>query len=173
MNGQPIPLLHGGPLRLIVPTWFAMASTKWLTRIHARPTPSDNYFMQTGYRYGDGSPVEQKRVKSLITAPLAGDEVAAGPLTVTGTAWTGAGVIERVDLSDDGGRTWHPARLTTQAQPGGWVLWEGDVVNPTSGERTLRARATDSAGAVQPAAAAPNPGGYGNNSIQEVRYRVA
>ena len=56
MNGQPLPLLHGGPLRLVVPRWYGMASTKWLTHVHARATESDNHFMARGYRYADGSP---------------------------------------------------------------------------------------------------------------------
>jgi len=48
MNGQPLPLLHGGPLRLIVPRWYGMASTKWLTHVHAHATESDNHFMVRG-----------------------------------------------------------------------------------------------------------------------------
>ena len=80
MNGQPLPLLHGGPLRLIVPRWYGMASTKWLTHVHARTAPSDNHFMARGYRYADGSPVDLMRVKSLITAPRDGERVDVGYL---------------------------------------------------------------------------------------------
>ena len=77
MNGQPVPFLHGGPLRLVMPRWFGMASTKWLTHVHARPTESDNHFMVRGYRYADGSAVDLMRVKSLITAPRDGEKVPA------------------------------------------------------------------------------------------------
>ena len=77
MNGQPVPFLHGGPLRLVMPRWFGMASTKWLTHVHARPTESDNHFMVRGYRYADGSAVDLMRVKSLITAPRDGEQVPA------------------------------------------------------------------------------------------------
>ena len=80
MNGQPVPSPHGGPLRLVVPGWYGMASTKWLTHVHARATESDNHFMARGYRYADGSPVDLMRVKSIITAPLDGEQVTAvGP----------------------------------------------------------------------------------------------
>jgi sulfite oxidase len=169
MNGQPVPLLHGGPLRLVVPGWYGMASTKWLTHVHARATPSDNHFMARGYRYADGSPVEAMRVKSIITAPLDGARASVGTLRVTGVAWTGNGTVDRVEISSDGGRTWQQARFTSEAQPGAWRLWEADAAISSAGEHRVRARATDSAGQTQPEQAAPNPAGYGNNSIHEVR----
>ena len=114
MNGQPLPLLHGGPLRLVVPRWYGMASTKWLTHVHARATESDNHFMARGYRYADGSPVDLMRVKSLITAPLDGDQVDVAATRVTGVAWTGTGTVAQVEISSDGGRTWQQARFTSE-----------------------------------------------------------
>jgi DMSO/TMAO reductase YedYZ molybdopterin-dependent catalytic subunit len=172
MNGQPVPLHHGGPLRLIVPGWYGMASTKWLTHVHARATESDNHFMARGYRWPDGSTVSSMRVKSLITAPLAGEQVKGASVRVTGVAWTGAGTVSRVEISTDGGQSWQPARVTTEARPGTWRLWEADVPIRGSGEQRVRARATDSAGNTQPERAAPNPPGYGNNSIHEVRFNA-
>jgi DMSO/TMAO reductase YedYZ molybdopterin-dependent catalytic subunit len=174
MNGGPIPLLHGGPLRLLMPGWFGMASTKWLTRIHARPAVSDNFFMATGYRLGDGSPVERMRVKSLITAPLAGDRVRAGRVRVMGQAWTGlgAGGIRAVDLSLDGGQSWRPARLEGREEPYAWRGWQAEVV-VSAGPQRLLARATDRTGATQPLQAEANPGGFVNNSMHEVRFDAA
>ena len=170
MNGQPLPLLHGGPLRLVVPRWYGMASTKWLTHVHARATESDNHFMARGYRYADGSPVDLMRVKSLITAPQDGERVDVGTARVTGVAWTGAGTVERVEISSDGGHSWHQARFTSESQPGTWRLWEADAAIGSAGEQGVRARATDTAGHTQPEHATSNPGGYGNNSIHEVRF---
>jgi DMSO/TMAO reductase YedYZ molybdopterin-dependent catalytic subunit len=170
MNGRPVPLLHGGPLRLVVPRWYGMASTKWLTHVHARATESDNHFMARGYRYQDGSPVSLMRVKSLITAPLDGERVGVGMMKVTGVAWTGAGAVERVEISGDGGQSWQPAQLTGESRPGAWRLWEANLILKSAGEQRIRARATDSAGNTQPERAAPNPAGYGNNSIHEVRF---
>ncbi len=168
MNGAPLPLLHGGPLRLVVPRWFGMASTKWLTHVHARATESDNHFMARGYRYADGGPVDLMRVKSLFTTPLADAQVAVGTLRVTGIAWTGSGTVSQVEVSSDGGQTWQQARFTSDARQGVWRTWEGDVALRSAGPQRLRARATDTAGGTQPEHAASNPGGYGNNSIQEV-----
>ncbi len=170
MNGEPLPLLHGGPLRLVVPRWYGMASTKWLTHVHARATESDNHFMARGYRYADGSPVELMRVKSLITAPRDGEQVDVGTTRATGVAWTGTGTVAQVEISSDGGRTWQQARVTSEPRPGAWKLWEADVVVQSAGEQRVRARATDTAGHTQPDHASPNPGGYGNNSIHEVRF---
>ena len=170
MNGQPVPFLHGGPLRLVMPRWFGMASTKWLTHVHARPTESDNHFMVRGYRYADGSAVDLMRVKSLITAPRDGEKVPARTARVSGVAWTGSGTIAKVEISSDDGRTWQEARCTSEPRPGAWRLWEADVTFPSAGEQRVRARATDTAGETQPDRATPNPAGYGNNSIQEVRF---
>jgi sulfite oxidase len=172
MNGRPLPLLHGGPLRLVVPRWYGMASTKWLTHIHARATESDNHFMARGYRYADGRAVDLMHVKSLITAPLEGERMDVGTTRVTGTAWTGEGTIQQVEISSDGGRTWQQARFASEPQPGTWRLWEADVVIRSSGEQRVRARATDTAGHTQPEHAVPNPGGYGNNSIHEVLFHA-
>jgi len=169
MNGRPLPLLHGGPLRLVVPRWYGMASTKWLTHVHARATESDNHFMARGYRYADGSAVDLMRVKSLITAPRDGERVAVGTTRITGVAWTGTGSVERVEFSSDGGGTWQPARFTSEPRPGTWRLWEADARIQSAGEHRVHARATDTAGHTQPEQATPNPGGYGNNSIHRVR----
>ena len=167
--GAPLPLLHGGPLRLIVPRWYGMASTKWLTHVHAHATESDNHFMARGYRYADGSAVDVMHVKSLITAPRDGERVTVGTAHVTGVAWTGTGTVERVEVSSDGGTTWQPARFTSEPRPGTWRLWEADAPIPSAGEQHLRVRATDTNGRTQPQHATPNPGGYGNNSIHQVR----
>lgn len=170
MNGEPIPLLHGGPLRLLVPGWYGMASAKWLTHVHARATESDNNFMAKGYRYGDGSPVQRMHVKSLIAQPLEGARVRAGSVRVAGVAWSGSGGIRQVEVSIDGGRSWQAARLTGRDAATAWRTWEADLPVPRSGRYTVRARATDRSGAVQPDVAATSPGGYGNNSIHAVSF---
>jgi DMSO/TMAO reductase YedYZ molybdopterin-dependent catalytic subunit len=173
MNGRPIPLLHGGPLRLIMPGWFGMASTKWLTHVHAMPTESDNFFMAHGYRYADGSGVTVMQPKSVITTPGAEQRVPAGPITIRGQAWSGAGAggIRSVEISVDGGHSWHPARLVGTEQSGAWRGWEAQaILRP--GAALLMARATDRTGHTQPMRATPNPGGFGNNSIHQVPLHV-
>jgi hypothetical protein len=108
------------------------------------------------------------RVKSLITSPGDGDQIATGTTKVTGIAWTGNGTVSQVEISTDAGQTWQPARFTSEAKPGAWRQWEADVPVRSPGDQRLRARATDTAGNVQPEKATSNPGGYGNNAIHEV-----
>lgn len=174
MNGAPIPALHGGPFRLVVPGWFGMASTKWLTQIHARTTESDNHFQVRGYRYGDGSAVTTMRTKSVITSPVRGEPLRAGSVLIEGKAWTSleSGGIRGVEVSVDGGATWRPAELTGDDIAGAWRGWRASVTL-SSGQHMLMACATDKQGNVQPMRAAPNGGGYGNNSIHQVRVNVA
>jgi sulfite oxidase len=156
-----------------VPRWYGMAWTKWLTHVHARAAESDNHFMVRGYRWADGkTPVDLMRVKSIITSPLEGDQVRVGTTRVTGIAWTGNGTVATIGVSSDEGKTWQAGRFTTEARPGTWRLWEADVPLTSAGDARVRARATDTDGQTQPDQAAPNPAGYGNNSIHEVRFHA-
>jgi DMSO/TMAO reductase YedYZ molybdopterin-dependent catalytic subunit len=179
MNGVPLPKRHGAPLRAIVPGWFGMASTKWLTRIRVEAAVSDNHFMAKGYRYAypgvdpaTAEPVETLRVKSLITRPLDGATVKPGMVAVRGYAWAGRAGVKQVEVSSDGGASWREAQLTGEARPGAWRGFETQMDVARPGEMTLLARATDGDGAVQPMAARANAGGYGNNSIQRVSLHV-
>ena len=179
MNGAPLPRLHGAPLRAIVPGWYGMASTKWVTRIRLEEQPSDNHFMVRGYRYNapgedptKAEPVEAMRVKSLITYPLEGARIRPGAITVQGFAWAGLPGVQRVELSIDGGRSWQAAGFAGDSEPLAWRRWTVEVML-AHGARTLMARATDAAGATQPLEATLNAGGYGNNSIHQVNVDVA
>lgn len=171
MNGGPIPLLHGGPLRLIVPGWYGMASAKWLTHLHARPTVSDNFYMARGYHYAETKPVERIRVKSVISSPTNGERIPAGRTAVRGKAWSGGGGIRAVEISTDGGARWRPARLGDDGanEPNAWRSWDAEI-ETTPGPQRVMARATDKTGAMQPVKAEPNGGGFGNNSIHVVSF---
>jgi sulfite oxidase len=113
--------MHGGPVRFAKPPGqYGMAWTKWVLRIRVEAVPSDNHFMVKGYRYvapgADpvaAAPVEAMRVKSVITSPRPGQQVASGGTIVKGYAWTGGGkgTIRSVEVSGDRGDTWQPALL--------------------------------------------------------------
>jgi DMSO/TMAO reductase YedYZ molybdopterin-dependent catalytic subunit len=181
MNGSPLPTLHGGPARFVLPGWYGMAWTKWLTRIRVEATPSDNHFMAKGYRYvapgGDPTmspPVEAMRVKSVIVSPSEDARVAAGQAVVRGFAWTGGGrgTIRAVDVSGDGGRTWSTAALEGAQAPFAWQGFRAQVRVRPGADAGVMARATDDSGEVQPLEAQVNASGYGNNSIHRVRVRA-
>lgn len=172
MNGRPLPLLHGAPLRVITPGWLADACTKWLTEITVQAEEAQGYYMQTAYRVpkapvepgmmasGPSTPVEAMPVKSLIAAPQEGAQVKAGPVTIQGVAWGGEHKVVTVEVSTDDGRTWEPARLVGEDLPYAWRPWQFVWKPKQPGMYSLRCRATDARGDRQPATSPWNPSGF-------------
>lgn len=173
MNGEPLPALHGGPVRLIVPGWAANNWFKWVRRIVVAREEAPGFFMQTGYRMprtpvppGASAagvpldPVTWMNVKSLITRPGRGDVLPAGRIEVRGIAWTGLGHVTRVDVRIGPGDRWQAATLLGDAEPGAWHQWRLDWEPAGRGPLLIAARATDSMGQVQPEAPAWNRSGY-------------
>jgi DMSO/TMAO reductase YedYZ molybdopterin-dependent catalytic subunit len=174
MNGQPLPARHGYPVRLVVPGWYAVASVKWLTHIRVVEAPFEGFFQAVHYVYERGrggttaaEPVRLHQVRALITRPCSGQQLACGGLVVRGVAWSGAAPIERVEVSVAGG-PWQTARLVGVAAAHGWQPWEFLATGLEPGEVSIRARATDLAGQVQPEQPEWNRLGYGANFIHEV-----
>jgi DMSO/TMAO reductase YedYZ molybdopterin-dependent catalytic subunit len=173
MNGEPLSPDHGAPFRLIVPHWYAVASVKWLKRIDVLTEPYTGEF-QTGhymYEWPDRpyEPVTLMRVRARITDPAPGSIIDAGTYTVRGKAWSGSGPVRQVDLSFTGEGVWHAAKLEPPRGPYQWQDWSFDWEATDMGRHSLRARATDAAGNVQPDVPPWNRLGYGNNAI-EVSY---
>ncbi len=188
MNDRPLPVLHGAPLRAVVPGWYGMASTKWLIRLRVEERPSDNHFMVKGYRWtfpGDdpatAPPVEAMLPKSFIAQPADGAALRLPPrasgkgrplLRVQGFAWAGPAGVRMVEVSVDGGVNWRPAGFMGENAPMAWREWATEVEVSPPARLAVMARATDNAGLVQPVAARANAAGYGNNSIHRVTVRV-
>ncbi|WP_454561319.1 molybdopterin-dependent oxidoreductase [Mycobacterium haemophilum] len=182
MNGEPLPLQHGRPVRLIVPSWYAVASVKWLTEIEVIGQPLDAFFQSERYTYEweqDGAvvhePVGLQRVRALITEPADGALLAGGEFVVRGVAWSGVAPVERVDVAIGEG-SWQPARLLGEHRRHSWQWWELCTQCESQGHPTLttvRARATDQAGRTQPEEPEWNRLGYGGNAIQTISVTVA
>ena len=185
MNGQPLPELHGAPVRLIVPGWDGTSSVKWLVRLSATAQPHNGFYMNPGYRYPKfnlppGTParpaeleiIESMPVKSSITAPEHEAKLKTGTITIRGFAWAGEEAIERVEISTDGGSKWSNAELSKEKLPFSWRLFKLEWRATTPGYYTIFSRATDTAGRVQPVLAAWNPSGYLWNSIDRVGVLV-
>jgi DMSO/TMAO reductase YedYZ molybdopterin-dependent catalytic subunit len=173
MNGRPLGSDHGAPFRLVVPHWYAVASVKWLQRLDVLTEPYSGEF-QTGhyiYQWPDRphEPVTLMRVRARITDPAPGSVIMQESYTVRGKAWSGTGPITRVDVSLTGEGDWRPARLAPPRGEHQWQDWSFTWEPIGVGRHTLRARATDAAGNVQPDVPPWNRLGYGNNAI-EVRY---
>ncbi|HSJ49913.1 MAG TPA: sulfite oxidase [Actinomycetota bacterium] len=183
MNGQPLPPQHGFPLRLVVPGWYGMTSVKWLARVTVVSEPFDGFQQARGYRFRTdpdepGEPVTRIRPRSLLVPPgfpefLSRRRIVdAGTHLLRGRAWSGRGPIERVEVSDDGGRTWWDVDL--DERPPDRFAWRGWSFSwhASPGERVLCSRATDATGASQPLEPAWNVGGYVNNAVQRVPVLV-
>lgn len=184
MNGTPLPLLHGGPVRLVLPNWYGENWTKWVTRITLTATEDEGFFMKKAYRIpkqpvkpgepwdsATGRPIEQLLVQSLITSPPSDASVRAGVVAVRGKAFSGAGSIVKVELSANDGATWQAANLAPPRADGGWQEFSS-TVTLTVGKTSLLARATDASGAIQPLEHTWNPGGYVRNAADRVAITV-
>ena len=167
MNGAPIPPAFGGPLRLVVPDWYGMASVKWLARIEAVETPFTGRFQAEKYVYAPGVPVTRVRVKSMFTSV---PELRAGTASrLVGLAWGGESVA-RVEVGI--GPIWHEARLVGPSLPHAWRRFELHFTPRAKGPCVLRCRAIDARGETQPDRPQWNKGGYGANGVQKVTVIV-
>jgi sulfane dehydrogenase subunit SoxC len=183
MNGAPLPPQHGFPLRLVVPGWYGMTNVKWLTRITVLEEPFAGFQNAVGYRMYDadgtaGEPVTRMLPRSLMVPPGVPDfmtrerHLEAGPVTLTGRAWSGQAPIERVEVSTDGGATFAEAALDPPLGPHAWRGWRFEWDAPP-GDHVLGSRATDAAGNAQPVDAPWNLKGYANNAVERIRVVVA
>ncbi|MEU8816613.1 sulfite oxidase [Actinoplanes sp. NPDC048796] len=169
MNGEPLRPHHGAPFRLVVPHWYAVASVKWLHRLDVITEPFAGEF-QTGhyvYQWPDrpAEPVTLMRVRARITDPQPGATLPAGVHMIHGKAWSGAGPITEVGLSFTGESEWLPATVELARGPYQWQDWSFRW-EATPGRHSLRARARDAAGNVQPEVSPWNRLGYGNNAVE-------
>jgi sulfite oxidase len=180
MNGAPLPRIHGGPVRVVVPGYIGARSVKWVHRITAQSQPSDSYFQAEDYRLlppdaepapGLGISLGPLTMTSGILFPDDGDRLAAEPTDVIGYAIAPEGrSIARVDVSLDGGQTWTQADVDDPPSRWAWQLWHTKLDLPP-GSAEITARAWDDTGATQPEFPASlwNPGGYDNRSWPRIR----
>ncbi len=178
MNGEPLPVRHGFPLRVIVPGWYAVASVKWLTEIEVIDEDFTGHFQTDVYIFEcerDGGmvrePVTLQRVRALITEPRVDEAIDRGDVAIRGVAWSGGAPIARVEVSLDGG-PWRQSRLVGEQRRHAWQRWELITTIDRQRSTTVRARATDLAGHTQPEEQEWNRLGYGNNAIEEVLVRL-
>jgi sulfite oxidase len=181
MNGEALPGLHGGPVRMVVPGWAANNWTKWIRKLVVSAEESSAFFMKTGYRLprhpvppgatpapSDLVPVTWMNVKSLISRPGIGETVENGPQEVRGVAWTGKGHVTKVEFSTDRDPTWRVAELIGEPRQGSWRQFKIAWTPPAPGSYVLRVRATDSEGDVQPEKSPWNKSGYLWNGYDQV-----
>lgn len=174
MNGQPLLPQHGHPVRLVVPGWYGMASVKWLREIRVIDREYDGYQNAVAYRlqeHADGPSVPVTRIepRAMLVPPGFPDflsrtrVVEAGPTELRGRAWSGWGVVTRVEVSTDDGLSWADCELGPDNGPHAWrgfhTTWDA-----RPGVSRLRVRATDETGRAQPTEPVTTLGGFTNNA---------
>lgn len=181
-DGQPLPRVHGFPVRLVVPGWYGVTNVKWLTRIELSPRRFMGRFMGRDYvtimgrQVGDKveyteTSVTRILVKSAVarvTRPAGGGP---GPMTVQGIAFGDGTPVQRVEIQVDGG-AWQPARLEPNPNPFAWTFWSADIAALAPGAHTVASRAVDRAGRTQPPDLALKKSNWENNAIWTRRVRV-
>ncbi|MEO8081361.1 MAG: sulfite oxidase [Caldimonas sp.] len=181
MNGSPIPLAHGGPLRLVVPGYQGVNNIKYVKRVAFTPAETKAAIMDHRYRL---APIGGKAtsampsvlgltVKSFVTSPSGDMTEKAGTIYVTGVAFSGGSPIKRVEVSSDGGKTWMDASfIGPDLGPFAWRQFALPL-KMAPGNYVVTSRATDAAGNVQPQLRMENAAGYANSSWADHAVKVA
>jgi sulfite oxidase len=174
MNGDPLPIKHGYPLRALALGWTGANCAKWLHKIILMDRPYEGFFMDKVYRVfqkdqdpKSGAVVTDIKLKSIITQPLQGQSLAAGPVTILGAAYAGEDEIDKVEVSVDDGRTWRPATFLGPRESFAWRQWQFVWEAKDKGDLKIMAKATDAKGRMQPVNASWNVLGYGNTGVEE------
>jgi DMSO/TMAO reductase YedYZ molybdopterin-dependent catalytic subunit len=188
MNGAPLPMLNGFPLRLIVPGYYGTYWVKHLNEITVVDEPFTGYWMDPAYRIPDNpcacvepgatpkktKPIARFNVRSFITSLADGDKLNSGrELTVRGIAFDGGYGITEVLFSEDGGKNWREAQLGKDLGKYSFREWTIPFKPQRAGAYELKVKATNRIGQSQPMEALWNPPGYMRNVVETVKVSVA
>src|SRR5271166_4660721 len=182
MNGEPLPMLNGFPLRLIVPGWYATYWVKALSSVTVLDQPLKTFWMDKAYRIPDNAdanedhqhlspltiPINRMSVHSIFVRPEPDEQLRAGQrYELAGVANDGGDGIRRVEVSHDGGQTWSDATLGADLGKYSWRRWQVWWTPPANGSYRLMVRATTAAGETQ-RAAQWNRSGYQRDVIEHL-----
>ncbi|MGC2234487.1 MAG: molybdopterin-dependent oxidoreductase, partial [Candidatus Acidiferrum sp.] len=175
----------GFPVRLVVPGYFATYWVKCLTWIRVLEATDENFWMKPAYRIPDTPrgnttpedvkagkvnmvPIARMPVRSFLVTPDGSSKIPAGmAVTLRGIAFSGHGRVTRVEISDDGGKSWSGAKLGEDHGTYSLRTWEATWTPRSPGRHTVAVRATDEKGNTQPDEPVWNPGGYLWNRIEK------
>jgi DMSO/TMAO reductase YedYZ molybdopterin-dependent catalytic subunit len=183
MNGKPLPLLNGYPLRLVVPGWYATYWVKMLDDIEVLDRPDDNFWMTRAYLIPDTPladvvpgqqgvkliPINRMVPRSFFTNVKDQAKFKVGETrTVRGIAFGGDSGLSKVLFSDDAGSHWQEARLGPDHGKYSFRQWTADLRPSSMGPQTLMVKAFNTAGAYQPDRANWNGSGFMRNVVESV-----
>jgi len=188
MNGEPLPMLNGFPLRLVVPGYYGTYWVKHLHEITVLEEAFGGFWMNTAYRIPDTAggcvapgttpkstvPINRFNVRSFITSVTDGATLRRGTAQlVRGIAFDGGHGISEVLFSGDGGRSWQAAQLGQDLGRYSFREWTVAFTPQQTGAAEWKVKATNRLGQSQPSEALWNPAGYMRNVIETVRVQVA
>jgi hypothetical protein len=182
MNGEPLPLLNGYPLKLVVPGWYATYWVGFLSDIQVLAKPFEGFWMKKAYLVPKGvpnanespdsvitanlEPISVMNVRSIFVAPEPNQIIKTGQQTdVQGLAFDGGFGITKVELSEDSGKTWQPAKLEPDLGKYSWRRWHYSFTPSQKGNYYLTVKATNAKGQTQPLHQW-NHSGYMRNEIE-------
>jgi DMSO/TMAO reductase YedYZ molybdopterin-dependent catalytic subunit len=187
MNDQPLPLLNGYPIRLVVPGWYATYWVKMLTDVEVLDAPDDNFWTAKAYLIPDTpcanvrpgqtgfkvKPISSMLPRSFITNLQGGATLPrAQPTPVRGIAFGGLHGLQKVLFSSDGGQNWSEARLGEDYGKYSFRRWQTTLSLPDAGSRIFMARAVDTTGQMQPTMPNWNGAGFMRNVIESVNVLI-
>ena len=186
MNDQPLPMLNGFPLRLVVPGWYGTYWVKALSDITVVPQAFSNFWTDKAYRIPnapngtedpknlakDTVPINRFNVRSIFVRPEPGETLLSGvPAELQGVSFDSGHGISKVEVSTDGGMNWTDARLDPELGKYSWRRWRASWIPTNRGQYRLMARATNSVGETQ-STAQWNRSGFMWNVVEHVEVRV-
>jgi len=187
MNGEPLPMLNGFPLRLVVPGHYGTYWVKHVNEMTVIEQPTPNFWMDTAYRIPDNTcacvepgttpaktrPIGRYNVRSFVTSLGDGDKIKVGQeLTVRGIAFDGGYGITDVSFSADGGKTWREARLGKDLGKYSFREWTIGFTPERAGDCELKVIATNRIKQSQPTEPLWNPAGYMRNVVESVKVNA-
>lgn len=185
MNGRPIPMLNGYPLKLVVPGWYATYWISSLNDINVLTDSFDGFWMKKAYLVNkDGSfnespgdlakstvPITKINLHSVFVSPASGETIPSGKdYVIEGLAFDDGTGIQKVELSFDDGRTWKETKLNPELGRYSWRRWKYTWL-PVSGTVHIRVRATGNDGHTQ-VDKQWNRSGYARGFIEQVDINV-
>ena len=180
LDGEPVPLAHGGPLRLVIPGYYGVNNVKYVKRVAFTAEETGVNIQASGYRVRaigtKGAPGQpsmwEMNLKSFVTGPVGDAPVAAGEVQVHGVAFSGGSPVAGVEVSLNGGQTWQPAQFFGPDM--GRYAWRQFVLPSLlrPGEYVIASRAIAADGTVQPELRVENERGYGHNGWRDHAVKV-
>jgi sulfite oxidase len=189
LNGEPLPGIHGGPVRLVTPGLFGTMQVKWLRALRFETAESPNFYHATEYRVPrsllkpgekfrftmeNSRPTWDIRLMSYILQPESGAKLKAGAVNISGVAYNDGSVrLESVLVSFDRGQSWQPAKFEVPDSPYAWYRWTTQA-NLKPGVHEIWSRAIDALGRTQPLEGSIfwNPNGYEWTGVFKVEVTV-